>query len=96
MPPGLHVDSKNSLITGQVPDVNAIYSFTVRATNVKDKYADVVFRMEIIGKYLQEQTQQDHLYLVRKKDIYYLNKNLSRNIAWHKETNSHSHWYDTL
>jgi len=52
--------------------------------------------MEIIGKYLQEQTQQDHLYLVRKKDIYYLNKNLSRNIAWHKETNSHSHWYDTL
>ncbi|XP_060563332.1 lactadherin-like [Ruditapes philippinarum] len=50
MPPGLRIDSSGSRIIGQVPDVNAIYSFTVRATNTNDKYADAVFRMEIIER----------------------------------------------
>lgn len=52
MPPGLSVDSKNSRIYGQVPDLDALYSFTIRATNVKDKYEDAIFRMEIIGNIL--------------------------------------------
>lgn len=51
MPPGLRIDSAGSRITGRVPDLDAIYSFTVRATNSNDKYADAVFRMEIIGRY---------------------------------------------
>ncbi|XP_045200208.2 uncharacterized protein LOC123554260 [Mercenaria mercenaria] len=50
MPPGLQIDSAGSRITGHVPDVNAIYSFTVRATNSNDKYADAVFRMEIMER----------------------------------------------
>jgi hypothetical protein len=54
MPPGLRIDSSGSRIIGQVPDVNAIYSFTVRATNTNDKYADAVFRMEIIGNQIKK------------------------------------------
>ena len=49
MPPGLSLDSNNSRIYGRVPDVDGLYSFTVRATNEDDKYADAVFRIEIIG-----------------------------------------------
>ena len=49
MPPGLSLDSNNSRIYGRVPDVDGLYSFTVRATNADDKYADAVFRIEIIG-----------------------------------------------
>lgn len=55
MPPGLNIDSKNGLITGVVPDLDALYSFTIRATNVKDKYEDAVFRMEIIGTRFRQQ-----------------------------------------
>ncbi|KAL4219765.1 Lactadherin [Mactra antiquata] len=50
MPPGLTIDSNGSRITGKVPDVDALYSFTVRATNSYDKYADAVFRMQIIER----------------------------------------------
>lgn len=50
MPPGVRLDSVNSRIYGKVPDVDGLYSFTIRATNEDDKYADAVFRMEIIGK----------------------------------------------
>ncbi|XP_052782386.1 uncharacterized protein LOC128218739 [Mya arenaria] len=49
MPPGLMI-SNNSEIAGRVPDLDAIYSFTIRATNVNDKYADAVFRMQIIER----------------------------------------------
>jgi len=52
MPPGLQIVN-NTHISGRVPDVDALYSFTIRATNVYDKYADMVFRMQIIGKTLQ-------------------------------------------
>ena len=51
MPPGLSLESANSRIYGRVPDVDGLFSFTVRATNQDDKFADAVFRMEIIGKY---------------------------------------------
>ena len=49
MPPGLRLESNNSRIYGRVPDIDGLYSFTVRATNADDKNADAVFRMEIIG-----------------------------------------------
>ena len=49
MPPGLSLESANSRIYGRVPDVDGLFSFTVRATNRDDKFADAVFRMEIIG-----------------------------------------------
>ncbi|KAH3811343.1 uncharacterized protein LOC127835223 [Dreissena polymorpha] len=49
MPPGLTIRG-DGYIVGQVPDVDAIYSFTIRAINVNEKHADAVFRMQIIER----------------------------------------------
>lgn len=49
-PPGIRLfGTHNRMIGGVVPDADAMYSFTIRATDGHGKYADAAFRMVIRG-----------------------------------------------
>lgn len=48
-PPGVHLDSASGVITGIIPDADATYSFTIRATDGHGKYADNIFRIVVRG-----------------------------------------------
>ncbi|VDH92349.1 Hypothetical predicted protein [Mytilus galloprovincialis] len=47
-PPGIHLESDRSRIYGIAPDVDAQYSFTIRATGSRGRFEDAVFKMETI------------------------------------------------
>lgn len=48
-PPGLSLDPKTGNVTGIIPDADATYVFTVRATDAHGKYADNKFRIVTRG-----------------------------------------------
>lgn len=51
LPPGLRLDPKTGSISGIIPDADATYIFTVRATDGHGKYADNKFRIVTRGLY---------------------------------------------
>ena len=52
LPPGIKLNGTTGTIEGVVPDMSEMFSFTIRAIDVHDKYADAIFRMETIGIYM--------------------------------------------
>ncbi|XP_053404273.1 uncharacterized protein LOC123555431 [Mercenaria mercenaria] len=48
-PPGLSLNQNTGNITGIIPDADAIYTFTIRATDAHGKFADNKFRMVVHG-----------------------------------------------
>lgn len=51
LPHGITLDENGGYLNGEVPDIERLYSFTIRAINNQTKYADSVFKMEVIGKH---------------------------------------------
>ena len=52
-PPGIRLfGSNNKMIGGIIPDTDATYTVTIRATDGHGKYADAVFRMVVRGRYM--------------------------------------------
>lgn len=47
LPPGTNLNAKTGRITGRAPDVDATYTFTIRATDHHGKYADGSFSIDI-------------------------------------------------
>ncbi|KAL5009451.1 hypothetical protein ScPMuIL_011756 [Solemya velum] len=47
LPPASRLDKFTGFITGRAPDVDAIYTFGIRAKDVDDKYADGAFSISI-------------------------------------------------
>ena len=50
MPPGIKLDKDTGAVKGVIPDADATYIFTVRATDGHGKYADNVFKIVTRGK----------------------------------------------
>lgn len=50
LPPGTTLNMTTGEITGRAPDIDAEYSFGIRATDVHGKYADGVFSLDIREK----------------------------------------------
>ncbi|OWF47462.1 EGF-like repeat and discoidin I-like domain-containing protein 3 [Mizuhopecten yessoensis] len=48
LPPGITLNGTTGLVVGVVPDVTRSYSFTIRALDFHNKYADAVFKMETL------------------------------------------------
>ena len=51
LPQGTSLNMSSGHITGVAPDIDATYSFGIRATDVHGKYADGVFSISIRGEY---------------------------------------------
>jgi hypothetical protein len=49
LPPGTQLNHKTGRISGRAPDVDATYTFTIRATDPHGKYADGSFSIDIRG-----------------------------------------------
>lgn len=49
LPPGTNLNDKTGRLTGRAPDVDATYTFTIRATDHHGKYADGSFSIDIRG-----------------------------------------------
>lgn len=50
LPTGVTLDETGGFINGVVPDIERFYTFTIRAINNQTKYADSVFKMEVLCK----------------------------------------------
>ncbi|XP_060563330.1 uncharacterized protein LOC132722785 [Ruditapes philippinarum] len=48
-PPGVSLDQNTGNITGIIPDADATYTFTIRATDAHGKFADNKFKMVVHG-----------------------------------------------
>ncbi|XP_060065434.1 EGF-like repeat and discoidin I-like domain-containing protein 3 [Ylistrum balloti] len=48
LPPGIKLNGTTGHVVGEVPDETNSYSFTIRALDSHNKYADAVFRMETL------------------------------------------------
>ncbi|KAL4219762.1 Contactin-associated protein-like 2 [Mactra antiquata] len=48
-PPGVKINQATGSVTGIIPDADATYSFTIRATDTHGKFADNVFKMVVRG-----------------------------------------------
>ena len=49
-PPGVTLNQNTGMITGIIPDADAIYTLTIRATDAHGKFADNKFKMVVHGK----------------------------------------------
>lgn len=49
LPPGTSLNSSTGVITGTAPDIDATYTFGIRATDRHGKYADGTFSIDIRG-----------------------------------------------
>lgn len=49
LPTGITIDKRNGYINGILPDIERSYSFTIRAMDNNTKYADSVFKMEVLS-----------------------------------------------
>ncbi|XP_076078050.1 uncharacterized protein LOC143048313 [Mytilus galloprovincialis] len=49
LPTGITLDVTGGYINGVVPDIERFYTFTIRAINNQTKYADSVFKMEVLS-----------------------------------------------
>lgn len=50
LPTDVTLDETGGYINGVVPDIERFYTFTIRAINNQTKYADSVFKMEVLCK----------------------------------------------
>ena len=49
LPPGTSLNSTTGVISGTTPDIDASYTFGIRATDYHGKYADGTFSIDIRG-----------------------------------------------
>lgn len=49
LPPGTSLNSTTGVVSGTAPDIDASYTFGIRATDQHGKYADGTFSIDIRG-----------------------------------------------
>lgn len=59
LPPGTSLNMTTGHITGVAPDIDATYTFGIRATDIHGKYADGVFSLSVRGYIFKSYSAQN-------------------------------------